>query len=128
MSLDLQNLGVSDPFANDTTKAGGVGGNASTHLIREPQPQDPERGFNCDTVWTMLHVKLPVAQQWIGTCVRLLVCIGSLVSERVTRLPVALCAFCGCRYKKSAAKWPQECDDRAGSAQGLRLEEDGSSP
>ncbi|CDJ28170.1 translation initiation factor SUI1, putative [Eimeria mitis] len=33
MSLDFQNLGVSDPFANDTTKAGGVGGNASTHLI-----------------------------------------------------------------------------------------------
>lgn len=35
MSLDFQNFGVSDPFANDTTKAGGAGGNASTHLIRE---------------------------------------------------------------------------------------------
>lgn len=35
MSLDFQNLGVPDPFANDTTKAGGVGGNASTHLIRK---------------------------------------------------------------------------------------------
>lgn len=33
MSLDFQNFGVSDPFANDTAKAGGVGGNASTHLI-----------------------------------------------------------------------------------------------
>lgn len=80
MSLDLQNLGVSDPFANDTTKAGGVGGNASTHLIREPQPQDPERGFNHSTVWAMLDVELPVAQKQ-GTYVRLLVSIDGFVSE-----------------------------------------------
>ncbi|OXB69779.1 UNVERIFIED_CONTAM: hypothetical protein H355_003779 [Colinus virginianus] len=34
MSLDIHNLGVTDPFANDTSQAGGVGG-ASTHLILE---------------------------------------------------------------------------------------------
>lgn len=32
MSLDIHKLGVTDPFANDTSQAGGVGG-ASTHLI-----------------------------------------------------------------------------------------------
>ncbi|EPR59411.1 putative translation initiation factor SUI1 [Toxoplasma gondii TgCatPRC2] len=32
MSLDIQNFGVSDPFANDTSQAGGAGG-SSTHLI-----------------------------------------------------------------------------------------------
>nr|ABB00912.1 eukaryotic translation initiation factor 1 [Toxoplasma gondii] len=34
MSLDIQNFGVSDPFANDTSQAGGAGG-SSTHLIRK---------------------------------------------------------------------------------------------
>lgn len=34
MSVDFQNLGVSDPFANDTAESGGANG-ASTHLIRK---------------------------------------------------------------------------------------------
>lgn len=34
MSVDFQNFGVSDPFANDTAESGGANG-ASTHLIRK---------------------------------------------------------------------------------------------
>jgi len=33
MSLEIPNLGVPDPFANDTTHAGGASGSASTHLV-----------------------------------------------------------------------------------------------